>query len=818
MSSLLYDVTMGWRNLLKARWVSVTAIVTLALGIGANSAVFSLVDSLLLRPLPIPDAEEVLVIDRGTEDGRPLPIPIPKYQTWYEHSRGFAQLGAFYSGDLSLTGTTKPMRLQAVMTTSEVLPILVTSTRIGRLLNSDADHPGSQREAVLSYSLWQRRFGGDAKILGQTIELDGMPFAIIGVLPPEFVFPTVDADLFLPIGAFADVLPWTSQSTAVVKALGRLRPGWDLERIQQDLDAVTAGIAEATGVYDQPRPRPQPVRELLVGPVSKPILVLLGAVGGLLLIACANVVTLLLVRAEKRREELAMRVALGASRGQILRQLLIEGAWLAGVGSVLGLALAPVLTRVARRWLPVETPLLEFAGMDFRVLFFTAAVAFLTAALIGLVPGWQAIRQRADEGVRPNARAVGRGARLRSGLIVGQIALALILLTGTGLMTRTLASLAGLPLGFEAGGVLTESLLLPASAYPDRGSWIAFHERLLVQAAALPGVEESSLSSALPLRLPSDAAGALPEGRPITRESIEMVPYSSVSPSFFSVLRIPFEAGRPFSAEDDSSAPPVAIVDAGLADRFWPGQSAIGQRLAFEFRFPEGGYRQGVEPEPFWREVVGVVGAVRQNNLHDPAQFSIYIPFTQPSIYHDDRNPPTMAVAVRTSLPPSTLARPLRQVVASLDPSLPVFDVEPLTAAVARQASRERLIARVLGCFSALALGLAMLGVYGVIAHSVQQRRREIGLRLALGAERGQVRGLVLRQGLGLAVGGAIVGFAGALPLSRLLASLLHGVRFFDPPTLIIVTLLLLAVVTVSSLLPAWRASRIDPAVALRPD
>ncbi len=808
MESLAQDLRFALRTLVKRPGFTLVAIVTLALGIGATSAIFSLVNGILLEPLPIEDSGRVVMIDRETPAGHIISVSIPTFEDWRDQNRVFEHLGAFRWASTNLTGAGEAERLLSSQVTSGFFGALGRRPLAGRGFGPEADRPGAPREVVIGEGFWRRRFAGDEGIVGRTLRLDGEPFTVVGVMPSDFVFPTAAVELWTPLGAFSELLPWEERgSSPGLYALGRLAGDVSFEQVDEDMVALTARIAEVTG-EDQASPRVRTLREVTVGEVQTPLLILLGAVGFVLLIACVNVAGLLLARGESRQLEIATRLAVGVDRWRLVRQLLVESLVLAFAGGVLGLAAARLSLKVLIAWLPERTPLLERVAIDPSVLAFTTVLALVTGAAFGLVPALRFARLDLHDSLRQGTRQAGGRAGLRRVMVVGEMAVAVVLLVGAGLLVQSFRELRRVDPGFRAENVLTLRLALPPAVYGEPARWDGFFDRLLEKASALPGVEHSGINNGLPLASGGTESGALPEGVEVSEENIASTLYQVVSPGYFQAMGIPLLEGRGFDSRDSADSAPVAIVDESMAERFWPGESPIGRRVAFEYDMST------QPPTPVWREVVGVVGHVRHYELESPSRVEIYAPYPQMPVWLQGRRP-SMALVLRTSVPPATLIGPVRAAIRDLDPHQPVYAVQTMTEVLDGAVAQERLMADLLLAFSALALALAAIGVYGLLAWVVGERTREIGVRMAFGARRGNILGLVLGQGMKLAAIGLVIGLGAAFALSRLLADVLYGVAPTDPVTYALVPLVLAAAAVVACLVPAWRAARVDPLVAL---
>jgi predicted permease len=810
---MLADFRRAARAFRRAPGFFLLVVLPLALGIGATTAIFSAVHGVLLRPLPYRAPGQLVTVNhfypslKGLEAG----VSAPGFRDYRDRTRSFARVavGAFWQPNL--TGQGEPERLTGAFGSGDYFAALGVQPALGRAFGPDEDAPGRAQVVVLSDGFWRRRLGADPRAVGRTLVLNGRTYQVVGVMPPGFADPFVPAaEVWRPLALSAEQLA-EGRTNEWLSLVARLRPGVEVGAARAELRTLAEQLKRA---YPDSYPADwsltvASLQDKNTGRIRPALLVLLGAVGFVLLIAAANVANLLLARGAGRAREVAVRTALGARRAQLARQMLAESVVLAAAAGALGAGLAAAAVRALAAFAPATLP----AGairVDAPVLGFALAVSLGTGLLFGLAPAAQAARGALSGALREGGRGAAgdRGAQLvRRGLVVAEVALALVLLTGAGLLTRSFARLQGVDPGFEPRGVLTFTVALPQAKYPSDTQRVALFDALLPRVAAVRGVRAAGAVSELPFG-PGGSTGSFavegyqaPPGQPGPWGDLRVA-----TPGYFEALRIPLRRGRLFTAQDAPGARRVAVVDEELAARYWPGQNPIGRRVSLGA--PDG------QP-PAWIEVVGVVGHAKQEGLDADARVQLYLPFAQS---------PTgqLAVAVRAAGgaagDPERLLPLLRAAVREVDRDLPLADVRTLESRVDASVGPRRLSALLLGGFATLALVMASLGLYGVMAYAVAQRTRELGVRLALGAARGNVLGLVLRQGLTLALAGGAVGLAGALALSRLLQSQLYGVRAADPATLAGVVLLLGAVAFVAALVPARRATRVDPAVALRGD
>jgi predicted permease len=812
-TELRQDVRYALRTLRKSPAFALIAVLTLALGIAANTAIFSVVDAVLLRPLPYADADRLVSIwNSYAEPQLPRAALSPAdFADFSEQHAGFTAMSALADRNVNLTGHDEPQRLQSYVVSPNFFRVLGVRALLGRTFLDEEGVGGRDRVAVLSHDLWRRTFGADSGVVGRTIQLSGTPHTVVGVMPPGVRFPDAPSFLFPERAELWLPFSWERRRAEprgdqFLRGIGRLGPGVTLERARQDLAVIAARLrAQYPDTYRAEygwMPVLVPMREQILGDSRPALLVLLGAVAFVLLIACANVANLTLARGAGRRKEIALRTALGAGRARLVRQLLTESVVLSAMGGALGLLLAVWLVRVLARLGPEDIPRLANAGVDVRVLGFTLAVTLLTGIVFGLVPALQQSRTDVQGALKDGGRGASEGAprhRLRGTLVVAEVALAVVVLVGAGLLLRSFVRLQRVDPGFDARGVLTMQLSLPRTRYEGESQVAAFYTRLLDRLATLPGV--SSAGAVHPLPLGGDGWGAsfLVEGQPVAAgEAFPHADFAAVTPHYFRSMGIPLVAGRVFTARDDAGAPPVVVVDASLARQYWPRENPIGKRLNL-----------AGQPDSVWSTVVGVVGHVRSGTLQQAGEPQIYL-----SYFQDVRG--TMSVTIRGSGDPMRLATSVRDVVRSLDADQPIAKMRVMDDIVARTTARQRFNLLLLSTFAASALLLAAVGIYGVTSYAVGQRTNEIGVRLALGALPGDVLSLVVGQGMRLVLLGVALGVAAALAVSRLMAGLLYGVGAADVATYVAIGALLSVVALLACYLPARRATHVDPATALR--
>jgi len=790
---ILQDLRYGLRMLRKNPGFTAVAVLTLALGIGANTAIFSVVNGVLLRPLPLPDPDRLVVIHDTQAGAGRTPASYPEYLDWKERGKAFEEVAAYFNTAFSLTGMGEPEQLRALRVSSSLLPMLGLPPKLGRDFLPGEESADAERVAMISSSLWVRRFRGSPEVLGTRIHLAGELTTIVGILPEGFNL-AGQPDVIIPLRLTTDITP---RGLHFMTVLGRLRPGSDLRQARAQVEQMAASL-RAEGVTRH-GVELVPLREHLVGQTRPALLALLGAVGFVLLIACANATHLLLARAAARRKEIAIRLALGADRLRLIRLLLAEALLLATMGGSLGLLLAWWGTDLLVAAGP-SLPRAESIRIDGMVLAFTLGVSLLTGLLFGLAPALQAARHDCNEALKEGSGRSGAGpagGRLRNLLVVSEVALSMILLISAGLLLHSFVRVLDSNKGFDTSRLLAVDLLLPPGAYAEPARQAAFFDRLVEKVRDLHGVESTALVSHLPLGGDNTNSGLKIEGRTWPQDESPFADDRLISSDYFHCLGIPVLQGRAFTPADRDGAPRVAIINAALARRFFPGEDPLGKRIDMSWK------------SSGWQEIVGVVGDVRHDGLDLPVTPTVYVPFLQA--------PDTaMTLVARTAGDPMGQVGAIRAQVAALDPNQPLSQVRTMERLVAESIGPRRFSLSLIGGFALAALLLAAIGIYGVIAYSVSQRIHEIGIRMALGARHADVLRLVLGQGLRLVMAGLVVGLAAAIPLARALSSFLFGVRPTDPLTFAGIPLLLAGVALLASYLPARRAARTDPLTALR--
>ena len=809
IADLWQDLRYGARMLLKQPGFTLIATLTLALGVGANTAIFSVVNTVLLRPLPFQEAERLMMLGRvdGHKDGSLSSVSYPNFVDWRAQSGSFERLAAFRSRSFTLTGAGEPLRVNGAVASAELFTLLGAPPTLGRSFRTEEDNAGAS-VVILSHGLWRRRFNSDPQVIGRNITLDDRSLTVVGVAPAGFQFPieVESADLWTTIAHDATgANPMTAQrGLNYLSVIGRLKPGVNITRAQAEMDGIARRL-EMQYPDDNAHQgaRLVPALEQLVGDVRRPLLIIFGAVGLVLLIACANVANLLLARATARRREIALRAAMGASRGRIVRQLMTESVLLALAGGVCGWLLSWGCMESLLSLSPENIPRLQEIRLDGRVFGFTLMVSLLTGVIFGLAPALQAAKTELTETLKEGGHGGegARGARLRGALMIAEVAIALVLMVGAGLLLNSFWRLLQVNTGFDPRQALTFRLSLPDNKYSDPQA-VAFFERLQARLQNLPGARSASVTFALPFSRSHIGTDLDIEGRPVASGDRPNVDCQSVLPDYFRTLGIRLVKGRDFTARDDLNVRPVAIINETLARRFFPNEDPIGKRV-----------RPGITATPGdapMREIIGVVSDVRYRSLTEDVPPEVYMPYPQFPISTG------MWIALRTDADPRSLTGAARAEVQALDKELPVFEVKTLDQYASGAVAHPRFNALLLLLFAGVALLLTAVGLYGVISYSVTQRTREIGIRMALGAQTNDTLRLVVKQGMTLTLIGAAIGLGGALALTRMLRTLLFGVSAADPLTFGVIVLLLTVVAFVACWLPARRATKVDPMVALR--
>ncbi len=814
MGSLGQDVRFAIRMLLKRPGFTLIAVLTIAIGIAANTSIFSVVNGVLLHPLPVEEPDRLIVPDVIGPSGFEISLSIPNFKDWREQNTTLESFGANATRSRTLTGGERPEMVTTRIILGDWFETLGVAPHLGRVIRSDETWAGAEAIAVVNYGFWQRHFGGDPGALGKTLVLDDETFTVVGVMPPEFVFPSADTDIFVPMGFYSERMCWEQRGCSQgTWAIGRLAEGAAIEAAQADLDRIAAGITEQEG-DQQAVARLQSLTDAYVGDIRRQMWILMAAVGFVLLIACANVASLLLARGESRRRETALRTALGASRGRMVRQFLTESVVLGLAGGLLGLSLAWVGIRLLVPMLPADIPSVMQGriGMDLNVLLFTFGAAALAGLLFGVAPAIRAASPDLNSELKEGSRgSIGKGRqRLRSGLVIGEVALSLVLLIGAGLMIQSLGQLQKVDKGFDAESVFTARVQLPRIRYDGQEPVWAFYQEFIDRVEVLPGVTSASLSQIVPLQGNSWENFIFPEGVEFEQENGRSVLYHMITPGHFETLGIPILRGRGFTTADREGSNRVIVVDERMAEMFWPGEDPIGKRVTYETEeVPED--FEGNAPR-LWRTVIGVTRNIRHYELESPSRIQLYVPIQQ-----SGRGWTTsMYALVKTPGDPLAITELVRRELALMDPDVPLTEIETMEGYVDQAMAGSRAMGRLLTVFSVVALFLSAIGIFGVMSFSVVQRLREIGIRMALGAKAADVVRMVSRQGLSLTLIGVGLGLVAAFGLTRLMGSLLYGVSPADPVTYGGFALFLVVVSLVAAWLPARRATRVNPVIVLR--
>jgi predicted permease len=814
LETLSQDVRFALRTLRKSPGFTVVAVAALAIGIGGNTAIFSLIDAVRSRALPYKDPDALVQLWGNVVRARVerRGNAYPDFLDWRAQSKSFEDMAAFANQTLTLAGVEDPERIPVEFVSAPYFSLLGVSPVRGRTFSADEDLVATPAYVVvLSDGLWQRRFGADPEIVGRSVTLNARTYTIVGVMPPGFKGLTDTAELWVPFAVYAPPQAMANRGNRGFGALARLKPGVTVASAQSELDGISRQLERAYPDTNEKRGvEVSPLDVELFGALRPALLTLMAAVAFVLLIACANVANLLIARSEARRREIAVRTAVGAGRGRLLRQLITESCVLTALGAVAGLLLARGAVAVLIAQSPVTFPSFVTPGLDIRVAVFTIAVSLACGILVGLAPGLQARSVDLTSALKESARGSDgrRSQRLRNVLVVAELSMAVVLLVGAGLMIRSVRNLMALDPGFDPTSVLTLRVSVPRASAPVAAGApqapaepVVRGRTLLERIRAVPGVADVALSTDLPLDGNASAGTYAAEGMPpTTAQNVPRAYTHRISPEFFRTLRIPIVAGRTFTDEELTTTSAAVIVSERVVKRFWPGQDPIGKRIKFG---------QLTSSAGAWLAIVGVVGEVKyrglpENPTSDP---DIYLPFVERNSQY--------ALAVRATVPPSSLVAPLRAIVRGADPSIPIYQVATMEAQIEAQTSQSRFTMWLMGVFAAVALSLSVVGIYGVMSYLVSQRTREIGIRLALGAGGGDILRLVVGNGARLIAGGILIGLMASFALQKLVSSLLFGVTAADAASAIAVAVLA-AVALLACYLPALRATRVDPLHALR--
>ncbi len=819
MDSFLKDLRYGARMLLKNPGITFIVILALALGIGANTAIFSVVNAVLLRPLPFPEPDRLVFLNETSKTMDEISVSYPNFTDWRNQNKVFEKIGVYNRSSYNLTGAGEAERITTGQVSADLFSALRVSPALGRVFTNDEDKPGGEPVVLLSYGLWQRRFGGQTSILNQPITLNGKSYTVIGIMSQDYQMPTRD-EMWVPVGQLSGQSSWQQRGNHPgLYGVARLKPGVTLAAARSEMDLIASNLEKqyidsnagnGVGV--------RPLLEIYVSDIRRPLWVLFAAVGFVLLIACANIANLLLARASARQKEMAIRAAMGAGRLRIARQLLTESVLLGLIGGALGLLLARWGIAFILYISPNAIPRAKEIGMDWRVMAFTIGVSFLTGLLFGLVPAWQAGVVDVHERLKETGRGTSGRHWLRSSLVVVEVATTLVLLIGAGLMIRSFYRLQQVNPGFSYEHLTSFSVSLPEKKYTTIDRQAEFYKRLLENLRGLPGVESTAAASGLPLGNNGWQTSFIIDGRPRPpRDQTPLMEACLVTPDYFKAMNIPLLSGRYFNDHDDRSflagkdlskytddqqqmaGLNAVIIDQEFARRYWPGEDAVGKRI-----------KMGTEKNPLLLTVVGVIGRVKMEGLsQDSNRVQGYLPFLQ--------SPNTdMTVIVKGSADPNQLVGAIRDQVKQIDPDQPIYAVRTMDEIRSESVAGEKLNLTLLSLFAGIALVLAIVGIYGVMSYAVTQRTHEIGIRMAIGARPRDVFRMIMGHGMSLALIGVAIGLAGAFALTRLMASMLFGIEPTDPFTFVSIALLLTGVALVACYVPGRRATKVDPVVSLR--
>src|SRR4051794_1841376 len=807
IGDIAQDVRYGLRTMAKNPVFTLIAVLALALGIGANSAIFSVVNAILLRPLPYKNPHQLVVIwENATHLGFPKNTPSPaNFLDWQKQSTVFNGLAAFGERSFNLTGVGEPERLEGRRVSANLFDVLGVKAIIGRTFVPEEDKPGT-KVAVLNESLWRTRFGGDQAIIGRAVTLNGESYTVIGVVSHSVRLPAFGKwrdQVWVPLAFTPEEA--SQRGNHFLQVIARMKSGIAFQQAKAEMDTIAARLSQQ---YPVENPHigtvVVPLHEEIVGNMKPALLILLGAVAFVLLIACANVANLLLARAAVRQKEMALRLALGADRARLTKQLLVESVLLSLLGGVVGLAFAYAGLRILTRFIPADVAQADTIAIDGRVLLFTIIVALVTGLIFGLAPASQASHFNLNDTLKEGGRDSGagvRGKRLRSTLVIAEVAVSFILLIGAGLLINSFMHLRNLDPGFRADHLLAMNVELSEVKYPDTPRRMAFFDEVVRRAMALPGVQSVAVAGNLPFTYNGDSMGIAVEGIPDPQpDQWPDVIYRTVGPNYFNTMGIPLLRGRDFNDQDTLETTLGVVVSEKVAKHYWPNENPIGKRL-------KPGATTGQGP---WRTVIGVVKDVRQNDFIAEPKMQMYFSFRQV------KSLVANALVIRTSVEPLSIATSVRNAIWAVDKDQPVSNVDSMEHIVAGAVARQRFSMLLLAIFAGVALMLAAVGIYGVMSYSVAQQTREIGIRMALGAQRADVLKMTVKQGAKLVAAGLVIGLCVAFVLTRVMASLLFGISATDPITFLSICGVLLVVALLASYIPALRATRVDPMVALR--
>ena len=804
METLIKDIRYGIRSLLKRPGFTAVAVITLALGIGANTAIFSVINAVLLRPLPYDHPEQLMALaesERPNDLTKRFPVAPANFLDWRAQNHSFSAMGAADTSSFNLTGTHLPERVVGAVTSASIFSMLGVQPIAGRAIIADDDQPAAPRVVLLSESLWQRRYARDVQIVGKSIGLNGEPYVVVGVMPSNFRFPERDVDLWVPIERQITEKDMHWRGSHYLTVVARLKPGVTLEQSRSEMNQLAAAIKSSLhGDMAGGAAIVLSLNDELSRQIRPTLFVLLGAVGLVLLIACANVASLLLVRANSRQREMTIRVVLGASRRRIARQLVTESLLLSLIGGAIGVILGEWFRGALLALSPDTLPRVNDIRTDGWVLLFAFLLSLVTGVVFGLAPVIYSMRTDLNHALRGGSHQATRGIRglrLQRLIVTAEIAMSLVLVIAAGLVLQSFVKLSRADAGYRASDVVTTRVTLPKGRYQNNSDRAAFFERVLSGVSELPGVELAGASSFVPLTGKDFDNSFSIEGRPEAPGQQTYALFRVVDSNYFQIMGIPLLRGRSFTEHDRADTPPVVIISESMARRYWPNQDPLGKRMTID-----------IGERPALREVVGILRDVRYT-VTEENETAMYVPYRQqPTL--------SMVVVARTKAAPATMLRAIGEAVRKVDPDQPVQRVLTMDQIRSESVVPWRFSMLLIGSFAVIALALAAVGIYGVMSYAVNERRQEIGIRMALGAQTADVLKLVVRNGLWLALVGVACGLAGAFALTRLITSLLFGVTPTDAMTFAAVSLGLIAVVLLACFIPARRATKVDPLVALR--
>ena len=818
-STLLQDIRYGARMLLKNPGVTLIVILALALGIGANTAIFSVVNAVLLRPLPYPESDRLIFLNEMSPVLDEMSISYPNFTDWRAQNQTFEKMGVYNRASYNLTGTGEAERIVTAQVSADLFSVLRVNAAYGRVFTNDEDKPGGTPVVVLSYPLWQRRFGGQTSVLNQNITLNSKSYTVIGIMPASFAFPR-RAEMWVPVGQLSDQVSWKERGNHPgLYGVARLKPGATFQQADADMNNIAANLEKQYPDSNASnRVRLRPLLEIFVVDVRRALWVIFGAVGFVLLIACANIANLLLARATARKKEMAIRTAVGASRWRIARQLLTESVLLSLIGGTIGLLLARWGIDLILYVSPDSIPRSREIGLDWKVLLFTIGISFLTGIVFGLIPAIQAGEVDVHETLKESGRGTSGRQWLRSALVIVEVATTLVLLIGAGLLIRSFYLLQKVNPGFSHEHLTSFSISLPEKKYATEETRASFYNRLLENIRSLPGVESTAAASGLPLGNNGWQTSFLIDGRPAPpRDQTPLMEACLVTPDYFKAMNIPVLRGRVFNDRDDRShlagrdlskltenerpgaGLTAIVIDEEFARRYWPNEDAVGKRV-----------RMGTDPNGPVLEVIGVVGRVKMESLNQNSdRVQGYFAFNQLPLGG-------MTVIIKGASDPNQLISSVRSAVREIDPDQPIYSPRTMDDIRAESVAPERLNLTLLSLFAGIALVLAIVGIYGVMSYSVTQRTHEIGIRMAIGARPLDVFKMILGHGMKLALIGVGVGLVGAFLLTRLMATMLFGVQPTDATTYGVISILLIGVALLACYLPGRRATKVEPTISLR--